>query len=295
MSIIKSFSVGNGDMFCIQHNGDSFTTIDCCCNGEIGDQIISEIKEMKKGKTIDRFISTHPDEDHIGGINKFVTEIGISNFYCVNNKAVKVDETDSFKAYKLLHDSDKTYYVKKGIKRKWLNENDVERGSSGIQFLWPDIDNIDFMSVLDNVKEGYDYNNLSPIFTYSLENGVKAMWMGDIEHNFLEKVKNSIVWEKVNIIFAPHHGRRSGRIPTEVLKKINPYVIVIGEADSEEIYYYSDFNTITQKSAGDIIFDCKFGRVDIFVSKSSYEAHFELDFHMDVNHRLGHYIGSFNT
>ena len=29
MSIIKSFSVGEGDMFYIQHNSDNFTVIDC--------------------------------------------------------------------------------------------------------------------------------------------------------------------------------------------------------------------------------------------------------------------------
>jgi len=30
MSEIKSFSVGEGDMFYIRHNTDNFTTIDCC-------------------------------------------------------------------------------------------------------------------------------------------------------------------------------------------------------------------------------------------------------------------------
>ena len=30
MSTVKSFSVGEGDMFYINHNSDNFTTIDCC-------------------------------------------------------------------------------------------------------------------------------------------------------------------------------------------------------------------------------------------------------------------------
>ena len=34
MSIIKSFSVGDGDMFYIHHGSDSFTIIDCCLNSE---------------------------------------------------------------------------------------------------------------------------------------------------------------------------------------------------------------------------------------------------------------------
>ncbi len=33
MSIVKSFSVGDGDMFYIEHNSDSFTIIDCCSGG----------------------------------------------------------------------------------------------------------------------------------------------------------------------------------------------------------------------------------------------------------------------
>lgn len=30
MSVIKSFSVGNGDLFYINHGSDNFTIIDCC-------------------------------------------------------------------------------------------------------------------------------------------------------------------------------------------------------------------------------------------------------------------------
>ncbi len=39
MSIIKSFSVGNGDMFYIKHNSDNFTTIDCCMSEENREKI----------------------------------------------------------------------------------------------------------------------------------------------------------------------------------------------------------------------------------------------------------------
>ena len=54
----------------------------------------------------------------------------------------------------------------------------------------------------------------------------------------------------------PHHGRSSGKIPKEWLDAIEPKIIVIGEAPSEKINYLSGYNTITQNSAGDIIFDC---------------------------------------
>ena len=68
MSIIKSFSVGSGDMFYIKHNVDSFSVIDCCMNEEDRRGIVEELKYQSKDKTIKRFISTHSDDDHIRGL-----------------------------------------------------------------------------------------------------------------------------------------------------------------------------------------------------------------------------------
>lgn len=50
MSIIKSFSVGNGDTFYIKHGNDSFTVIDCCLDE-------SNIDEAVYGNSKADFIS----------------------------------------------------------------------------------------------------------------------------------------------------------------------------------------------------------------------------------------------
>lgn len=42
MSKIKSFSVGDGDMFYIKHNSDNFTTIDCCLTDDNKKDIVDE-------------------------------------------------------------------------------------------------------------------------------------------------------------------------------------------------------------------------------------------------------------
>lgn len=47
MSVIKSFSVGNGDMFYIKHNSDNFTIIDCNMDETNKENIVSEIPEAK--------------------------------------------------------------------------------------------------------------------------------------------------------------------------------------------------------------------------------------------------------
>ena len=119
---------------------------------------------------------------------------------------------------------------------------------------------------LKKAKNGESPNNISPIIKYSLQNGVMVLWFGDLENDFMEKIKDEIELPKADIIFAPHHGRSSGKIPREWLDAIEPKIIVIGEAPSEKINYLSGYNTITQNSAGDIIFDCGTCVVDIYVS-----------------------------
>lgn len=294
MSRIKSFSVGKGDMFYIDHNSDNFTTIDCCYeNEESREQNFEEIKNKSSKKGITRFISTHPDEDHIKGIADFCNKVGIINFYVVENEATKSDETNSFKKYcELRDDTNKAFYVYEGCSRYWMNQSNEERGNSGINFLWPDISNSDFIEALSKAKAGEAFNNVSPIFTYSVNNGVTAMWMGDMETEFLDKIKDSVAWPEIDILFAPHHGRESGKISSDVLKKLNPQIIVIGEAPSKNIDYYSNYNTITQNSAKDITFECNKARIHVYVSNYNYNVgYLEDDEAYDTS--IGHYIGSF--
>lgn len=143
MSKVKSFSVGNGDMFFINHNSDNFTTIDCCLTEDVKDDILDEIESESSSKNIKRFISTHPDDDHIGGLVDYDNKFGILNFYRVDNATTKKGtETDDFKRYKKLRDdSKKSFALKKGCKRKWMNESDNERKTSGLSCLWPITDN----------------------------------------------------------------------------------------------------------------------------------------------------------
>lgn len=299
MSIIKSFSVGNGDMFYIKHETDNFTTIDCCnysdgtnVNWNLFYEHLKEIKKECRGKNITRFISTHPDNDHIGGLEEYVSQIGINNFYCVKNETTKSDEKDDFKKYCELRDGDKHFYLSKGCSRKWMNISDNERKSSGINCLWPITSNEDYKSALGEAKKGNSPNNISPIITYSLNDGATFIWMGDMMAEFIEKVKDEIDWNEVDILFAPHHGRE--RVPKDVLDKLNPKIIIIGEAEAKYLVYYQNFNTITQNRAGNIIFECVTGKVHVFVSNEDYKATFTLKNEYRNNRSYGYYLGTLN-
>ena len=133
MSIVKSFAIGNGDMYYIRHGSDNFTIIDCNLPEDRSGSILAEIATQSKDKGITRFISTHPDQDHISGLTELDETIGILNFYCVANQATKKSSTTDFKLYcKLRDDPKKAFHLYKGCSRRWMNKSDDTRGQAGI-------------------------------------------------------------------------------------------------------------------------------------------------------------------
>lgn len=273
MSIVKSYSFPEGDirgdMFYIKHGTQNFTVIDCYLKDGEGsnarkDEIISEIKKESTGRVC-RFISTHPDNDHIAGIEHLDNSWEITNFYAVNNNR-PTDETDaSLTRYHWLL-ANKNYAIERGIKRAWLNDSNGDNGSSGINFQWPNLRNKQFQQALELVSKGKKVNNICPIFTYSIQNGATYMWMGDLETDmqqvYYDEYKNSI--PKVDILFQPHHGRKSGSIPDDLLEALNPQLIIIGNAPSEHIDYGDSRQTITQNTSGDIRFENDGNEVHVY-------------------------------
>lgn len=297
MSVIKSFSVEEGDMFYIDHNSDNFTIIDCNFDERSDDEnILDEILRKCRANGITRFISTHPDQDHISGLKYIDDEIGISNFYCVENNATKAEPTIDFDKYVQLRDSSKAFYIEKDCSRKWMNQNSNERGSSGLNILWPDTSNPHYQEVLNQVAQGESPNNTSAIIKYQLQEGVKALWMGDLEKDFMLEIEDEVEWpENIDVLFAPHHGRKSGKIPTSILHKINPKMVIIGEAPTENLDYYDGYNKLTQNSTKDIVLDCGTHIVDVHVRSDSYlSPHFLANGSPRNSYNDFNYIGTLN-
>ncbi|HLY72314.1 MAG TPA: hypothetical protein VKR53_21435 [Puia sp.] len=296
MSLVKSHSVGHGDMFYIKHNSDNFTIIDSFLDDDNKERILNELIKESEGKGIIRFISTHPDEDHICGLKYIDDKMKLLNFYCAKNDATKDEESIDFNRYCELRDSSKAFYLEEGCSRKWMNQdgndvNGVHRGSSGINILWPNTNNKFYKEALQVAKEGGSPNNISVIIKYSLQGGVTILWMGDLETDFMENIKDDLSLPKVNILFAPHHGRDSGKVPKKLLEEMNPDVIIIGEAPEEHLNNYTGYNTIWQNDAEDILFDCVGSKVHIYASNNSYKASFLDD---EKKNDYKYYLGTLN-
>lgn len=291
MSFVKSLSVGDGDMFYIRHGSHNFTIIDCCMSSADRDDIVEELRRESAGKSVIRVLSTHPDEDHVRGLAFLDDELGILNFYCVQNEAHLDDSNDDFRRYRELRDSDKAFYLYSGCSRYWLNKTNDECGSSGINIQWPKTSNEDYQMALNEAAAGMSPNNISPIVHYSRNGGVKMLWMGDLETELMNNIEDEVDLSPIDVLFAPHHGRDSGKVPESWLAVLLPKIIVIGEAPAEHLNYYAGYDTITQNSAGDIMFDCGVGQVDIYVSSDSYKVDCLEDYSLSDAHG-GYYIGT---
>jgi UDP-N-acetylmuramate-alanine ligase len=117
----------------------------------------------------------------------------------------------------------------------------------------------------------------------------------------MEKIKTEILFEETTVLFAPHQGRKSGKVIPEWLAQIKPRIIVIGAAPSEHLDYYQDCNqendwdgyqTITQNTAGDIVFETDDEFLHIFTSKKNYKPNFTLLNKGKSNDYGCYYIGS---
>ena len=74
------------------------------------------------------------------------------------------------------------------------------------------------------------------------------------------------------------------------LKKLNPKIIIIGEAPAQHLNYYANFNTITQNTAGDISIECISNIAHFYVSNNSYSVTSLTNKNIGNTH--GKYIGS---
>lgn len=229
-------------------------------------------------KDIFRFIVTHPDMDHLDGIKDFFEEFNVSNIWDTNNKKEISDKANSggynmedWKFYKGIRDGEiepckrLTYYS--GNSNHYYNEDYIE-------ILSPT------PSILNSCNEKGDWNDSSYVLLYTppKSNGEhwKILFAGDSEdltwehivNKHPEKVKN------IDILFAPHHGRDSGR-NFDFLKSLTPTVTLFGNANSKHLAYTKYPQTrITNNQAGYIILDISEEQIEIYVKNFEFAKDF---------------------
>lgn len=247
------------------------------------DNPIQYLKKLKISE-IFRFIVTHPDMDHLDGIKDLFTEFNILNMWDTDNYKEISDKANSG-GYNI---EDWEYY--KSIRNGKINPTKRLTYYSGNTNLYYNEDYIEILSptrqILNQCNEKENWNDSSYVILYTPPKKGGGHWKilfaGDSEdltwehiiENHSEKVEN------VDILFAPHHGRDSGR-NYDFLKTVNPKVTLFGNASSKHLAYnkYNSNVKITNNQAGYVILDISPEYIQIYVKN--------LEFARDFWHRRG--------
>lgn len=314
MSVIHFLNVLEGDCNIIQHDSKRVTVIDVSnAYNDIDTEAEKAVKksEMRKlmlartqvpsdktdyqqKKTPDnpiqylkkygiesifRFIITHPDMDHLDGIQDLYSEFNITNTWDTDNKK-SIDADANFAGYnkedwefylrlrngKIANTSRLTYFAKQ--ENNYYNEDNIK-------ILCPT------PKLLKNANQSGDYNDSSYVilFTPPKSNGGrwKFLFAGDSDDDSWEYILSNHKKEVTNIdvLFAPHHGRDSGR-NYDFLKILTPTVTLFGNASSKYLAYncYNPIR-ITNNQAGYIIIDIMEHKIVFYVKNYEFAKHYK--------------------
>jgi competence protein ComEC len=225
-----------------------------------------------------RFILTHPDMDHMGGIKDLFDTISVSNFWDTANNKEKPDFTDSqhneadWDFYQSVREKEvlgiTVLNLYSGATGKFYNQDESKNpGGDGLYILAPTNE------LVNAANESGDYNDCSYVLLYKTADR-KIVFGGDSHdktwEHILDKHKDSV--KDVDVLFAPHHGRDSGR-SYEFLDVLKPKITYFGNAKSENLAYKAWYNRgleyITNNQANCIITDIG-ASINIYVTYETF-------------------------
>lgn len=263
---VSFLNVGKGNCTVISFPSGNLAVIDID-NSKIDDKndsLQDPIKFLKlnyPNRDIYRFVLTHPDMDHMSGLDELKNNYKITNFWDTNNnKKVDLDKLklgsykkEDWKAYQTLRNSEDTPKVLNYLQTK----NPVSYWKQdGIKVFGPS------QNLLNKANETEEYNHCSYVLKIEHE-GINILLGGDATKESWQDIlkyygKDEL---KSDVFLAPHHGSPEN-IEKDVFKYIDPQYVIISDHRGHN-YDYSYYNNL----ARDQVYSTKhFGNITLEIS-----------------------------
>lgn len=283
---IHFLNVLNGDCTIIEHETGRISVIDIC-NGNDSKEDEKENSNKKdnstnpidylnnicksldnKQETLDykpvfRFILTHPDMDHMDGIKKLFNHflpIHPINFWDTNHnkdlsndnfKKYKREDWEFYESIRQSQNNPKTLHLHKGNKGEYYTND-------GFEIISPSKNLVEELKKSDKP----DWNEISYVILHNVYNR-KILYCGDSGNkawkNIMEDKKLLDRIRDIDILLAPHHGRKTGGDDmNEYLDILEPKLAIFGNTEKSEYKAYKTFYNkgipiLTNSEVSDII------------------------------------------
>lgn len=309
MATIHFLNVRSGDCSIIEHDSGHNTVIDICNATAPGliseamspvaaraDQGIGGNFQQKNWPVnpisymgahnitgIHRYVQTHPDMDHMDGLQTLFENFSPVNFWDTDNKkempatgweGSQYRESD-WRFYKRLRDSDRddnpirlTLYS--GSRGEYYNQDrDGTGNGDGLNILAP---TKELIAVANEVDK--EYNRCSYVILYQV--GDQRIVFGGDSHDdtwdhILRHHRGDIT--NIDLLIAPHHGRKSDR-SYEFLETLKPTLTFFGNAPSEYLAYSAwrdrGLSFLTNNQANCMVVDASTTPMNLYVTHENF-------------------------
>ena len=243
---------------------------------------VNPVEYLKKFNinSVFRFILTHPDMDHMDGIKDFFEHFSPINFWDTdNNKEMKFEQgspynEEDWNFYKQIRDNNsqtdpKRLTLYSGSEGQfWSQDVNGQSPGDALHILAPT------SKLVKQANETENYHDASYVVLYH-GNGGRILLCGDSHDNTWEHILDNWknVVKDVDLLIAPHHGRKSGR-SYEFLDTVNPKMTFFGNARSEHLAYsawkYRKLEYITNNQANCMVVDCSGDNLKLYVTYENF-------------------------
>ena len=309
MPTIHFLNVNQGDCSIIEHYSGHKTVIDVC-NAKpvepLQEALMAKMSEAERGITgnfqqkeypvnpisymrdhginnIFRYVQTHPDMDHMDGIDALFDEFSPTNFYDTDNtKEMPSSEWEGssyresdWKFYKWLRDTNpqtkpKRLTLYSGNRGPYRTENwEGKGGGDGIRILAPTPELVAAAN-----KAGQNYNRCSYVIRYRTGDN-RIVFGGDSHDETWDHIldHHKVDVTDIDLLIAPHHGRKSGR-SYKFLDTLTPTLTFFGNARSEHLAYDAWHNRglsiVTNNQANCMVVDANTNPMTLYVTHENF-------------------------
>lgn len=249
---IHIIDVGQGDSILIKTPNSKTLLIDGGTNES--EHIVKGYLKKHKIKTIDFLIATHPDSDHIGGLDAVVNKFNVKGLYLPEQTITSDSYNDLISA----------------CNQKQVPINYLYKGDN-----FPIDDYINLFVLSPSYIQ--DDNNLNSIvFKLSFKNK-SFLFTGDAESSNESDIINSFNLEDIDFLKVGHHGSKSSTT-SEFLDETTPDVAVIscgyknqyGHPHNTTLKNLEDHHVTTYRTdlSGDIVL---YSNGEIIYTKKKYK------------------------